>query len=97
MGFRVERTGRLLIIGLFISNSFGDEVVAVSEVVVEDVVVDVVEGRFAGLPSFGLCTGAASESGCANFKSLICLISYLFSPPLKQPTSSLTVDREGRE
>ena len=52
---------------------------------------DVLDGR----PSRGLSAGAASESGCASFRSLKCRISNLLSPLLYEPTSSLTVDLDG--
>ena len=54
------------------------------------------EDAFDGLPNFGRWAGAASESGWAIFRSLKCLISYLLSPLLYDPTSSLTVDLDGR-
>ena len=51
-----------------------------------------VGGAAGGLPSAGLDVGAARESGWANLRSLICLISYLGSPLLYLPTSIFNVD-----
>ena len=50
----------------------------------------------AGLPNAGLDAGAAMDSGWANLRSLMCLISNLGSPFLNFPTSNCKVDRDTR-